>query len=725
MITRSLTHWGLYDFHVDNDQLIDVIPADIDTDPSDIGKNLINGIQKHRVLKPSVRRGYLSGDAGQNRGRDEFVEMSWDEVIPLVADELRRVKNEYGNEAIYGGSYGWASAGRFHHAQSQLHRFLNCIGGYTGSLNAYSFAAAEVILPYVIGHYEDLLKAPSSWETIQNHCELMVCIGGMPIRNSQITNGGMAKHVQRDSMKAARRAGVQFMNISPHRDDIIHELNADWLAIRPGTDTALMLALAYELITQNHHDKDFLAQYAVGFQDTENYVLGVQDGTPKTPDWASQITGISSADIRDLADRMAGSRTMISISWSLTRHQFGEQPYWMGIVLAAMLGQIGQPGTGIGLGYGVENKVGKNVRKKYLGHLPQLGNPIKHHIPVSRIAEMLENPGARYRYNGKEQRYPEIRLIYWAGGNPFHHHQDLNRLREAWKNPDTVICNEIAWTANAQHADIVLPAASFLERNDIGGAPNEDVLIAMKQALQPVGDSRSEFEIFSAIATAMHVGDAFTENKSEQAWLRALYDATAKNNPDMPDFDTFWAKGEHHFETPGAQVLFDSFRKDPEKHPLATPSGRITLASEKLGHPTWQEPNEWMGCADTDEFQLISHQPATRLHSQYYPGETSQKGLIDGCEPLQMNCEDAARLGLTDGEKVKVYNQRGAFLAGLKTTDNIMPGVLLIATGAWWQPDDNGTCHAGNPNAVTPDIGTSEIAQGPSALSCLVRVCRP
>lgn len=724
-ITRSLTHWGLYDFHVDDDRLVDVTPADCDPDPSDIGRNLIEGTYKKRVLTPAVRRGYLNGDQGKGRGTDDFVDMSWDEVIPMVADELMRVRSEHGNAAIYGGSYGWASAGRFHHAQSQLHRFLSCIGGYTGSRNAYSFAAAEVILPHVIGNYENLLKAPSSWQTIAGNTGLMVCFGGMPIRNSQITNGGMAKHIQRDAMQQAKTSGTRFINISPHKGDVIDELEADWYAIRPGTDTALMLGLAHEIISEDLHDKDFLENYCTGFDEVRRYILGETDGVAKTPAWASGITGIKDSDIRDLARDMTGSRTMISISWSLTRHQFGEQPYWMGIVLAALLGQIGQPGTGIGLGYGVENKVGKNVQKKRFGYLPQFPNPVGQSIPVSRIADMLENPGGTYRYDGKGYPYPDIRLIYWAGGNPFHHHQDLNRLRRAWQKPDTIICNEIAWNANALHADIVLPAASFLERNDIGGAPNEDVLVAMKQAIAPVGNSRSEFDIFSAIAEAMQVGELFTENKTERQWLQEVYETTAENNPGMPDFETFWHTGEYHFREPHAQTLFEDFRKNPEKNPRATPSGLITLSSKTMGHPTWQAPDEWLGNADNDEFQLISHQPATRLHSQYYPGETSQAALIDGCEPLQMNTLDAQKLGLADGEKVKVYNGRGAFLAGLRVTDQVMPGVLHIATGAWWQPDADGTCQAGNPNAVTPDIGTSDIAQGPSALSCLVRVCRP
>tara|TARA_B110000285_G_scaffold82452_1_gene94908 strand:- start:2124 stop:4310 length:2187 start_codon:yes stop_codon:yes gene_type:complete len=722
VITRSLTHWGLYDFHVENGVLKDVSPVPGDPDPSPIGKNLIKGNYAHRVLQPSVRKGFLEGNKSSFRGDDEFVSITWDEAFDLVAAELKRVKDVYGNDAIYAGSYGWASAGRFHHALSQLHRFLSCLGGYTESINTYSFAAAEVILPHVIGRYEGLLKAPTSWPEIVDHCELMVCFGGMPLRNSQITNGGMGKHVQRDYMHRAKSAGVNFVNISPIRSDNAIGLGSDWIPIRPGTDVALMLGLAFELYTNNLHNKAFLERYCSGFDEFERYLTGLSDHQPKTPEWASTITGIPSHKITTLAHHMAKSKTMISMAWSLSRHQHGEQPYWMGITLAAMLGQIGLPGTGIGLGYGVENKVGKNIAGKYLGHFPRPPNPVDSRIPVARLTEMLERPGQTYRYDNAEHLYPDIRLIYWAGGNPFHHHQDLNRLKAAWQRPETVICHELVWNSTALHADIVLPSASFLERNDIGGAPNEDILVAMKQALPPLAGSLTDYEIFSQLAERLGDPDTFTEGKSEDEWLRSIYQATAAANPDMPDFETFWADGIHEFRTPAPHNLFSQFRKDPDKHKLATADGRIMISNRAMGHPVWLEPGEWLGGNGAHPFHLISHQPASRLHSQLYHGETSQSEKIFGLAPISINPIDAAASRFATGDKVRVFNERGAFYAAIQLDDNIMTSILSIATGAWWDPDEDGVCRNGNPNAVTQDIGTSALAQGPSALTCMVSI---
>ena len=197
---------------------------------------------------------------------------------------------------------------------------------------------------------------------------------------------------------------------------------------------------------------------------------------------------------------MATSRTLITVAWSLQRAQHGEQPFWMAAVLASMLGQIGLPGGGIGYGYGAIGGVGVPI--KLLGGLalPQGENPIKDFIPVARIADMLLNPGASYDYNGQSKKYPDIRLVYWCGGNPFHHHQDLKCLDQAWKQPETIIVNEPWWTATAKRADVVFPATTPYERNDIGRAPSDSFLFHMPQLIPAVGEARDDFDIFAGLA---------------------------------------------------------------------------------------------------------------------------------------------------------------------------------------------------------------------------------
>jgi biotin/methionine sulfoxide reductase len=196
------------------------------------------------------------------------------------------------------------------------------------------------------------VSRPTTWPVLVEHTELFVCFGGLPLKNTFVAPGGASRHRVRGYLRAARRRGAQFVNISPLRDDVSADLDAEWLPPRPGTDAATMLALAYVLLTEGLHDQDFLDRYCVGFADFASYVRGASDGIPKTPYWASGISDISAEPVTELAREMARRRTLISVSWSLQRARHGEQPVWLAVVLAAMLGQLGLPSGGFGHGYG-------------------------------------------------------------------------------------------------------------------------------------------------------------------------------------------------------------------------------------------------------------------------------------------------------------------------------------------------------------------------------------
>ena len=168
---------------------------------------------------------------------------------------------------------------------------------------------------------------------------------------------------------------------------------------------------------------------------------------------------------------------MISVSWSLTRQDHGEQPFWMAIMLASMIGQIGLPGGGFGFGYSATNFIGGQFKVLPGAAFPQTENEIENFIPVARISDLLLNPGKKFDFNGKSYVYPDTKIVYWAGGNPFHHHQDLNRLIKAWEKPDTIISNEWCWNTLAKRSDIVLPCTTPLERTDIMMTPRDLSLI--------------------------------------------------------------------------------------------------------------------------------------------------------------------------------------------------------------------------------------------------------
>jgi biotin/methionine sulfoxide reductase len=737
------THWGTYQPKVEQGRITDMQPFSEDPDPSDIGRGFIDVLDApSRITAPMVRKGWLERKglvpSGQ-RGADSFVEVDWQTALDLVAGELDRVRTDYGNQAIYAGCYGWASAGRFHHAQSQIHRFLNCIGGYTKSVNTYSFAAAEVIVPHILGDFRGFIYNQTSWESIIQHGSLFVGFGGIPLKNGQINQGGTGKHIQKQRLLEAHQAGIKFVNISPLQDDILDVVEANWLAIRPNTDTALILGLCYVLLDEGLHNTEFLASHCTGFDKFAAYLTGAADGIAKTPQWAADICGIEAEKIASLARQMASQPTMISLSWSLTRQAYGEQPIWAGIVLAAMLGQIGLPGSGIGLGYSAVNRVGHNLDQLPFAAMPQGINAVSDFIPVARIADMLLHPGAAFQYNGQQYHYPDIQLVYWAGGNPFHHHQDLNRLVDAWQKPQTVIVHEWCWNALAKHGDIILPVTTALERQDLGFAPLDNYMISMDAAIPPVGLARDDYAIFSDLARQMDVEEKFTEGRDAEEWQEWLYDVSrqrlAKSGFELPSYRAFREAGWHKLparQTP--EILFEAFRQNPDANRLKTPSGKIEIFSETVasfgyadcpGHPIWQAPPEWLGKQDADyPLHLISNQPRTKLHSQLDQGQISAAAKISGREAVTIHSEDAASRQIKEGDIVRIFNARGSILAGVQISDAIRKGVVLVPTGAWFDPASGqpGLCKHGNPNVLAPDRPTSQLAQGPAAHSCLVEI---
>jgi biotin/methionine sulfoxide reductase len=737
-------HWGSYRADGDGASLR-LTPLADDPKPSVIGDGWLDAVRDAdtRIAAPMVRKGWLEQRDRASRNADSFIEIGWDEALDLAASELKRVASTHGNGAIYGGSYGWASAGRFHHAQSQLKRFLNTIGGYVAAVDTYSHAAAEVLLPHLTGMTNRVFQDEmTSWPLIADHCKLMVCFGGITGRTAQITSSGTSFHEVESWLARAHANGMRIVNIAPNRSEISAQLDADWIAPRPNTDTALMMGLAHCLLTQGLHDLAFLDRCCVGWPALEAYLTGAEDGTPKTPEWAGAITGIEANRIRTLAHDMAANPTMIALSWGIQRAHFGEQPLWMGLSLACMLGDIGKPGLGFGFGYGSTTPVGRSIRYMAWPSLPQGRNGVRDFIPVARVSDMLLNPGGVYTYNGAVRTYPEIRLVYWAGGNPFHHQQDLHRLEEAWTRPETVIVNDIWWTATARRADIVFPVTSPLERADIMMNRRDPSLIFMENLIEPIGGSRDDYDVFRGLAERLGVHEAFTQGRSQEAWLRELWreavEAAMQDGVDLPDFDVFRRLG--RVEVPEVRrnwLQFEAFVADPAGHPLKTRSGRIEISSATItsfgiddcpGHPVWREPIEWLGSPDAEGMvHLVSGQPMSRLHGQLDNGPVSRANKVAGREAVYLHPSTAAAYGVTDGDAVLLENARGRALAGAVLTDNVRPNVAWIATGAWFDPqlvDDVVIDVHGNPNTLTIDIGCSGLSQGNSAHTTLVRISR-
>ncbi|WPB56441.1 molybdopterin-dependent oxidoreductase [Xylophilus sp. GOD-11R] len=746
--TYTASHWGLYRVHEPHTPRTRIGAYEGDPDPSPIGY-----FQNHpatealRVRKPAVRRGWLAarqGGPAVPRGQDEYVEVEWDEALALVAQELRRVKDTHGNQSIFGGSYGWASAGRFHHAQSQIHRFLNCWGGYVRHMDSYSLGAARSLMPYLVAPMDQLMHSHTDWQTLAEHTRIFLTFGGVPSKNAQVAVGGVSEHQVRGGLRAMQAAGVRFINVSPVRDDIDTGGEVEWWPIRPNTDTALLLALAHTLRVRGLHDSAFLQSHCTGFEVFEAYVLGHTDGQPKTPAWAAQITGLPAADIEQLALDLAANRSMINMAWALQRAHHGEQPYWALLSVAAMLGQIGLPGGGFACCYGAENMMGSRYRRFFGPTVDQGRNPVEHFIPVARIADQLLHPGEPFTYHGVTYRYQDIRLVYWAGGNPFHHHQDLARLVQAWQKPETIVVHEQYWTAAAKMADIVLPATTTLERDDIFYAAREPVVAAMKSVQPPTGQSRDDYAIFAELSRLLGIENAFTEGLDADGWLQRLYGEwrtrlAERADVALPPFDDFWREGLVRLPQTGEPVvLLEDFRRDPVAHPLKTASGRIEIFCKTIadfglddcpGYACWREPHEWLGSPVAERFplHLISDQPRNKLHSQLDHSPHSRADKIDGREPVYLHPADAQSRGIEAGALVRLFNDRGACLAVAVPSEAIRPGVVRLSTGAWFDPapDASGAPlldKHGNPNVLTADIPSSSFSQGCSAHTCLVQV---
>lgn len=744
----SLCHWGAFVADIEDGRLVGAEPfPGSNASPEMIGAWPELVYSPLRVAAPAVRKSFLAergGADGRLRGREPFVEVSWDEALALVADELERVRDERGATGIFGGSYGWSSAGRFHHARSQLRRFLAATGGFVDQFGNYSWGAAQAILPHVLGDFDAVAEAATSWPTIIDNADLVVAFGGLNAKNWAVSSGGAGRHGMPGWTRRARENGVQFVSISPFRGDAPDWLEADWIAPKPNSDTALMLALAHALIVEDRHDPAFLDRYCTGFEPFRDYLFGVTDGIAKDAGWAAPITGVDADLIRSLARRMADKKTMLTASWSLQRGDHGEQPYWALIALAVLLGEIGLPGRGFSFGYGSLNGVGAVRRRGLTPVMPPLANKGGMAIPVARIADMLLHPGETVDVDGRTITYPQTALIYWAGGNPFHHHQDLNRFTEAWSRPETVIVHESWWTPTARRADIVLPATTLAERNDIGGSNRDPFVFAMPQLVDPVAGARNDFDIFSELADRSGCAETFTGGQDEAGWLDRLFaemcEAARVQGLEPPDRDTFRQKGYWRMPPPEEdEVLLADFRADPETAPLKTPSGRIELTSRTIAgfgyadcppHPAWLPSDEGpdSALAATYPLALITNQPATRLHSQLGQTDAGRQDAVNGREPILIQPDDAAPRGIRNGDIVRVFNGRGSCLAGAVLNHDLRPGVVLMATGSWYDPvldgPNTGLDKRGNPNVLTRDKGTSSLGQATSALTVLVEVER-
>jgi trimethylamine-N-oxide reductase (cytochrome c) len=728
------THFGPINAVVKNGKIIKTSMHPEVRFDTDMARSLVNYVDApNRIKTPCVRKSFLEGrKQPELRGAEPFISISWEDVIDLVADKLLQAKQSYGNESILRTSFaGWSNAGAITRPNIIQGRFLGLFGGYTDTINDYSAGASTQIMPYVLGKMEVYSKQ-TSYEVIAKNTRTIVLWGTDPLK-SFLIDYFIPDFQRLHWFRKFKAQGVKFICIDPVYNDTAKEFEAEWVPVRPGTDVAMILGMCHYLYTSGKYDKTFIEKYTVGFGAFRDYLLGKTDGVPKSLSWAENICGISAKRCMALVDILNREDTLISTFFGPQRAEHGEQFHWSLVVLSAMLGNIGKPGSGVHFGVGLHGLT-RNIPSR----LSQGRNPTKAFIPASRLGEVLHNPGKSIDFNGMKIIFPNIKLIHNMGANPMTHHQNINSLLTGLLKVDTIITHEIFWTPWAKYSDIVLPSTTTFERNDIDFSYLDNVtyIWAIKQVVKPMYEAKDDYWILEQLSDKMGFSKKFTMGKSIMDWVRWSYEGVGANIP----FEEFWRRGFIRFiktDIDRNYVNFASFIQNPQNNPLMTPSGKIEIYSEKVasfgykdcaGHPKWYSPEEWLGSPKVKKhrFHLLSIHSKYRLHSQLDNLPLAKKYKVDGREPVWINPIDARILGIKDGDLVEVYNDRGAIVCGAVLSSRIIRSVVRVDEGAWYAPEQPGKigtrCISGDVNVLTSDKPTSRLAQACAAHSCLVSI---
>ncbi|GAJ73670.1 LOW QUALITY PROTEIN: trimethylamine-N-oxide reductase [Vibrio sp. JCM 18904] len=755
------SHWGArFRAHIYAGKVQEIKPLELDKNPTE----MLNGIKgiiysPSRVRYPMVRLDWLKKHkySADTRGNNRFIRVTWDEALDLFYRELERIQKDYGPWALHAGQTGWNQTGSFNNCTAHMQRAVGMHGNFITKVGDYSTGAGQTIMPYVLGSTEVYAQG-TSWSEILENSDNIVLWANDPVKNLQVgwncETHESFKYLAQLKEKVAK-GEINVLSVDPVKNKTQRYLENDHLYINPLTDVAFMLAVAHVLYNENLYDKKFIDTYCLGFEEFIQYVQGkTKDKVEKTPEWAAAICGVKADKIREFARMLVSGRTQILMGWCIQRQEHGEQPYWAAAVVAAMVGQIGLPGGGISYGHhyssiGVPSTgfagPGGFPRNLDQGMKPKWDNNdfngYSRTIQVARWIDCLLEPGKEINYNGGKVKLPDFKMMVISGCNPWHHHQDRNRMKKAFRKLQTVVTIEFAWTATCRFSDIVLPACTQWERNDIDvyGSYSNKGLIAMHRLVDPLFQSKPDFQIMSELTQRFGRREEYTRGMSEMEWIESLYNDCKKANEgkfEMPEFNEFWEKSVLDFGEGKPWVRHADFRKDPELNPLGTPSGFIEITSRKIGrygyehcqeHPMWFEKSERShGGPGSDKypFWLQSCHPDKRLHSQMCESEEFRATYaVQGREPVYINPADAKAKGIKDGDLVRVFNGRGQLLAGAVLTDSYPRGVIRIEEGAWYGPlneKEGAICTYGDPNTLTQDIGSSELAQATSANTCIV-----
>jgi trimethylamine-N-oxide reductase (cytochrome c) len=680
----------------------------------------------------------------QNRGTLNFVRIPWDDALDLVASEIQRVIDTYGNSALYirGGGHQWAV--NLHRGHTWRGRLFGPLGGYTTAFGGHSTIGWQGGGPLTWGS----TAAPSNnYIDILENCRMVIFWGTDPVSTSLYYS---SMHTEwRFKLK---EAGIKVVSIETRFNDTAALHGYKFIALIPGTDEALMLAIAYVWITEDLYDKEYVAAHTVGFEEFEKHVLGMDNTEPKTPGWAASKTGVDEDTIIGLAREWALGPTFIHAYPSgANRRAFAGQFVRMLITLQAISGNIGRPGGGVPGGF--PDMPIPQLRPKGMktaGSLPGKSNPVSQRLEYCNFHEAVMTGQAVWTYRDRRYSYPypgqsEIKLLGGTGGSEINQRCQTDLWVEALQSPNIEFVYTIGawWDALPLFCDVVLPATHVNERDDITNWMN--YVVYMTKVIDPLYESRHDMDIMQDLADKLGVGTEYGEGKSADEWLAEFF---AKSNVPMT-FTEFRQAGYYKFdvmpEDLEPSVGWEGFMIDPEAEPLSTPSGKIEIYSQRIADfygpddpkappiPKYIEPTRFPGKPLAELYPLQQTSPHSKCarHSQWRNMtwlRDEPQFRVKGYNPVRMNPIDAKARGIEDGDVVRVYNDLGQYLAAAVVTERAMPGVVWTWEGGWYHPQEPGVVGSldlgGNANVVLETTNASPIVRGMRAHTGLVEVER-
>ncbi len=776
---------------------------------------------KDRLLYPMKRVDFdPEGERNpQNRGISGYERISWDHALELVTREIKRAKQVHGPGAILNGSGSHHTWGALGYWLSARPRFFNSIG-FTpvvhnpDSWEGWYWGAAH--------HWGQTARngGGETYNTVEDclqHCEMVVFWSSDPEATSGVYGAGDGT-IRRQWLE---QLGIQVVHIDPYYNHTAALFPGKWLAPRPGTDSAMVLAIAYVWITEGLFDEQYVATRTVGFEKWKPHVLGEDDGVPKTPEWQEGETGVPAKDIRALAREWGTKKTYLNaggiIGFGGACRTATGTDWARGMVYLMAMQGLGKPGVNMG---GLQQGTPVDTRFFFPGYseggfsgdlngtaaavnmyqrMPTLMtmNTSQQAVPRLKIPEAIMDgacegyptdprtiEGQFFRFGYPAPGHSPVRLYYKYGGSHLGTMVDTNRYANMYRSGslECVVNQSIWFEGEAKFADILLPACTNFERWDIGEhancggyiqhsftQSNHRIAVMQHKCIEPLGESKSDFQIFLELAKRLGLGNLFSEGNSEFEWCRRYFNAT--DLPGVVNWKDFVKRGYHVIpplpenrrdpvsyrwfyegrakDTPELTPLPGDY-SDRFRHGLQTQSGKIEFESSSLKRfdpddperpPVFRYRKSWEGPDTTELFsrfplQMISPHPKFSFHTMGDGKDsvindiTDHRVLVDGWYYwiARINTRDAEARGIKNNDLVRLYNDRGSVICAAQVSDRIRPGsvhsyescAVYDALGTPGRSADRGGCI----NTLTPSRMIVQKSHSMAGNSCLIEVSK-